>query len=342
MRGDARRGEPPGERILVSRGADSYDPLVHTLRVLHELPPGYGVEESPGGILAVHVDVALGLHQLGFGPEHDGRLVASDLAGRHPLRELRLGSERFVVRSFHHGGLLRWLTGRRFLDPERPFRELILAHAMNRAGLRTPQVVAARARFRPGGGFWLDAVSRRVDDSLDVGIVLGRVQRGELAPVRARPLYRALGRLVRALHDAHVLHADLTPRNVLVERSELGSEQPALWVLDLEGSRIVEELSERDRLDNLRRLLRHVERMQRADGPFLTRTDTLRFLRAYHRTRSEGPRSQKERQRWKDDWLAIEHTRRRRRVLHELGWWLDARFGRLSTLPARERNAGSR
>ena len=115
-------------------------------------------------------------HRLGFGPESDGRLEDSGLSGRHPMKQLDADGERFLVRSFHHGGLLRPVTGARFLDPERPFRELCLSHELNKAGLRTPQVVAARARIARGVGWYLDLVTRRVEGSLDVGRLLGSVQ----------------------------------------------------------------------------------------------------------------------------------------------------------------------
>lgn len=343
--------------IVANRPGLSYDPVVHTLRVLQDLPPGFCVEEAPGGILALNVGLAAGFHACGFGPDRDGQLVESELAGRRPLHELRVGEQRFVVRSFHHGGFLRGLTGRRFLDPERPFNELILAHKLNRAGLPTPSVVAARMRYAPLFGFHLDVVSRRIEGALDVGRTLGRVQRGELEPVRVRGLYRALGRLVRAMHKRRVLHADLTPRNILVREADVSAEDPRLWVLDLDRSEILDELGERDRLDNLRRLARHLERMQRAGGDFLTRSDMLRFLLGYHGGSSErkgarargasaadrgeasvalshGELRRRLRRQWKTDWHAIARSRSRHRAWHAIGWWFDRRLGRLATLPA--------
>jgi len=296
---------------------------VRTLPILRELPPGYFVEESPGGILALHVDVALRFHRLGFGPESDGRLEESGLSGRNPMMQLDADGERFLVRSFHHGGLLRSVTGARFLDPERPFRELCLSHTLNKAGLRTPQVVAARARVAPGAGWYLDLVTRRVEGSIDVGRVLGALQRGELSPRDVAPLVRALGRFVRALHRHGLLHADLTPRNVLATRATMFTDDPELWILDLDRSELGDGHTRDERARNLRRLWRHVERMELDRPRVLRRTDYVRFLVAYDP--GDGA--------WKTIWRSIEKARSRRQGWHRLGWWFDRRLGRRSPLP---------
>jgi hypothetical protein len=114
------------------------------------------------------------------------------------------------------------------------------------------------------------------------------------------------------------LHADLTPRNLLVERTSLESAAPRLWVLDLDGSRWGEGLDEPARRENVRRLGRHVERLGREHGLRLERTDLARFLRAWQPLR--GPRHEACR--------AIERARQRRSGLHRGGWWLERRLGR--------------
>lgn len=296
---------------------------MRTLPILHELPPGYFVEESPGGILVVHVDVAQRFHRLGYGPDSDGRLEESGLAGRHPMKQLDAEGERFLVRRFHHGGLLRPLTGARFLDPERPFRELCLSHELNKVGLRTPQVVAARARSASGLGWHLDVVTRRIEGSLDVGRVLGAVQRGELDVGRLGPLVCAAGRLVRALHRHGLRHADLTPRNMLVRTETMFDSEPDLWILDLDRSMLSDDPTPDDHARNLRRLWRHVERMELDRPRALRRTDYVRFLRAYDQ--GDGD--------WKALWRSIVQARARRQRWHRLGWWFDRRLGRTSTLP---------
>jgi len=287
-----------------------------TLPILAELPCGFFLEESPRGVLALHADVARELHERGFGPERDGELVKSELAGRRPLYDLGGG---LLLRRFSHGGLTRWLTGVRYLDPERPFRELILSHSLRSAGIRTPQIVAARARLARGVGWHLDVVARRVPDSVDLGYVLGMARRGELERSALRSIARAAGELVRQLHRHGCMHADLTPSNILVGRDTLREGAAAeLWVIDLDRSTLVGELGHGRRLLNLRRLYRFVRRRDREHGRALSSTDYARFFRGYDPDRGH----------WKADWRLISAAHSRSRLLHSLGWFFESAFGR--------------
>jgi tRNA A-37 threonylcarbamoyl transferase component Bud32 len=289
---------------------------MHSLRVLEDLPSGYFVEESPRGILALHTGVARALHDAGYGPEQDGEVVQSELSGRRPLHEFRVADEAFVVRRFSHGGLLRWLTGVRFLDAQRPFRELILSESLRRAGIRTPRVVAARARAARGFGWLLEVVSRRLEGTIDLGHVLGRARRGEVDRSAQRRLLRELGLLVARLHKHGCLHADLTPNNMLVNLSALEGDAPELWVLDLDGSTMHDSLTDAQRRKNLRRMFRFVERRERRYGKALTLTDYARFFRGY----DESGRC------WKADWRAVAAMHSRRSLLHSLGWVFERSF----------------
>ncbi|MDP6386915.1 MAG: lipopolysaccharide kinase InaA family protein [Planctomycetota bacterium] len=291
-----------------------------SLAVLEDLPSGYFVEETPRGILAVHADSARALHEAGYGPDQDGDLVASELAGRRPLYQFGPAAppeaQNFLIRRFSHGGLLRWLTGDRFLRADRPFRELILSDALLRMGIQTPRVVAARA-IRDRGGWQLDVMTRRVEDSVDLGWVLGAMRRGELAvPARHRMMER-LGSLVRELHLHGCPHADLQPGNILVNLSALEDEPPSYWIIDLDRSSRRSELSEGERQTNLARLYRHVARRDEQHGPSLSRSDAARFFRGYD---PDG-------ESWRKDWRAVRERHVTVLSWHRMGWLLERVFG---------------
>jgi hypothetical protein len=286
--------------------------------ILAELPAGYEVESSARAWLALRRDVAPVLRALGYGPESDVPAVASALTGRKPLLEITAGADVFLVRRFTHGGLLRVLTGARFSDPERPFRELCLADRLQRAGIRTPEVVAARAQAFAGGGYKLEVVTRRVEGAIDLGFVLGMARRGEVEPLVLRRLVRAAGELVARLHAVGCLHADLQPNNVLVQREALAGARPELAILDLDRSHIVAALSDDDRRRNLRRLYRFVARREARDGRTLARSDHARFLVSYR----HGDRA------WRDDWRAIASAHEAHQGWHAIGWKLEGTFGK--------------
>lgn len=283
-----------------------------------ELPDGYVREEHPEGVLVVLRSAAAELCEAGFGLQSDGRLELSGLVGRRPMPELRVPGGACVLRRFSHGGLARALTGRRFLRRDRPFRELALSEALRRAGVPTPQVVAARARRAPGFGWHLDLLTRRVEGTLDLGFVLAGARAGEVPLADLRCALRAAGRVVERLHAAGCEHADLSPNNVLVGTETAADGAPDAWILDLDRSRLGGRLSDAARRRNLARFARHVARRERERGAVLTRTDYLRFLRGYD---PDG-------ERWKADWRGVVRRHRWARLLHAPGWMLERAFAR--------------
>lgn len=270
------------------------------------------------GWLAFEVPARAVLAAAGFDPDGSERLPASELVGRAALGSIEAGSERWVVRRFHHGGLLRALGEHLFLDPARPFRELVLAERLRSAGLATPRVVAARAVRSLGLSWRLTLVSVRVEGLRDGQTLLDELDRGTLARSDRRALLAAAGTLVGRLHGAGFVHADLTPNNLLLDAAG----GPA-WVLDLDGGRFVPALRAEQRHANLRRLQRAVEKRarRRAGGrSLLTRGDLRRFLAAYGGALGTDPD-------WKADWRGIARQERRAGRWHRLVWWLEERLG---------------
>ncbi len=291
-----------------------------TLAVLDELPAGYFVQETPRGVLAVHASAARALHESGYGPDQDGELTPSELSGRQPLYQFgesaAPSAAGYLVRRFSHGGLMRWLTGHRFLSPARPFRELILADSLLRAGIKTPRVVAARA-LKTFGGWRLDLMTTRIEDSVDLGWVLGAARQGELSiPVR-RAILVALGSLVRKLHLHGCAHADLQPGNLLINRSALDGGDVSLWVLDLDRSEQVDKLTRAERHANLARLYRHVARRDEQFGSCFSRADGVRFFRGYN---PDGDI-------WRADWRGVHNAHSAGIALHRIGWMLERALG---------------
>ncbi len=284
------------------------------LPILAELPSGFLVVEDARGVCARRADLAEAFEAGGFGLDAGRELSKSDLYGRRELRELSVGDRRFVVRRYFHGGLLRWLTGERFRDPERPFRELVLAAELANRGFRTPAVVAARALSAGAGAWYLDVVSARVERSRDLGRVLAADLRGEVELAVRRRLFAAVGALIARLHAHGFVHADLTPRNLLASDDEPASEP---WVLDLDRSTFVSELDRERAADNLRRLHRHVVRLATEGRARLLRTDLARFAKAYAPARAERRLLVR----------AILAGHRRSRGLHTTGWFLERHLG---------------
>ena len=289
---------------------------------LPALPDGFRVVEGERGVMACREAHLEALLASGFSP--DGRHRAggtSELedaaeSGREPLGRLDLDGVACLARRFSHGGLARVVTGRRFKDPARPFDELNLSEALRDAGVPTPRVLAARAVRAFPRGFELTLVTERVSGTLDLGHLLGAVRRGELAAGDLRRALDSAGALVKLIHDAGCLHADLQPANILLHEGCWGE----AWILDLDRSRIEDGggLREAARVQNLARLWRHVSRREREYGPVVGVRGAIRFLRAYGVASTDLRR-----------WIGeIEDGAGKGGLLHGLGWWLERTFGR--------------
>lgn len=247
-------------------------------------------------------------------------------AGRQPLVELRAGEQRLLLRRHAHGGWLRWITGSRFWDPRRPFRELYLAHELERRGLPVAPLLAARAAPRAGGGFALEVLSLRIEAALDLGELLDAQHAGR-APAQARggarrALFEALGELVARMHASGLAHADLQPKNLLLELGRAGATNAnsrahvRLWILDLDRSRLQPALAPARRAANWARLARALEK--RGQEALVSRAERARALRAY--ARAAALRGEGEPREWRAWWRLVAAQGGRSRWLHRLGW----------------------
>ncbi len=289
---------------------------------LDEIPAPFVAEKGQRGWLVARRDLLGELLCSGFGPDDEVEPATSDVLGRRPLGELHLGERRALVRTFHHGGLLRWLTGKRFLAPDRPFEELLLSFQLRLLRVPTSEVVAARARRARFWGWHLDLVSLRLEGTCELGHFLEEVRDGKVCEALRARVLRETGRCLGHMHRAGLQHGDLTPRNLLVERELPAVRTPKVWVLDLDRCRLGEPLGEGERQADLARLLRSVLRIESWGRPFLRRSDHARFLAGY----GEGL-GRSDPGGWKRTWRGVSRVLRRARPWHRLAGRAEALFG---------------
>lgn len=187
-----------------------------------------------------------------------------------------------VVREYRKGGLLRGVRGRRFHGRYRPLDELVLHRRLLAARVPVAPAVGAVVLAGPFGwrGFFL---SCEVGQGLDLETYL--YDPASHPEWSVREVLAAAGASVRALHDAGVSHADLHLKNLLLDPSTAG-----VLVIDLDRSRAAAgPLSEEERLENLTRLARAVEK-HRMRGLDVGRRAARRFLGAYAGDAASGDR----------------------------------------------------
>jgi tRNA A-37 threonylcarbamoyl transferase component Bud32 len=165
---------------------------------------------------------------------------------------------------------------RALVRPGKARREYVRMLAVARRGIPTPVPLAAGESGAGGGPRSSYLLTYTLPDVRPLHGFLESTLPG-LAPgrrtrVRQR-IAAALGGLLARMHAAGVTHRDLHPGNLLVRLD--GSDEPRLWLIDLDAVRLGRPLSWRARRANLVVLNRYF--VLRA-----TRADRRRFWRAYH------------------------------------------------------------
>lgn len=173
-------------------------------------------------------------------------------AGRGLTLFLDHGTEHWVLRHYHRGGMVAALLADRYFwtgeARARPFREWRLLRDMHAQGLPVPAPVAARY-VRSGLVYRGDLITERIIEAPPLSVWL---ERGRLE----REAWHAIGACVRRFHDWGVDHADLNAHNILID--DVGT----VWIIDFDrGER---RPAGAWRAGNLARLRRSLEKVSRA------------------------------------------------------------------------------
>ncbi|QEL14902.1 lipopolysaccharide kinase InaA family protein [Limnoglobus roseus] len=175
-------------------------------------------------------------------------------------------------------------------------RSWSFGHNLLDRGLPTARPLLVLHRHRlgcPSEGYLL---AERVPDAMDL-VEATAVATAKPAAERRRIVRswsNSLGRLIRLMHEKQVAHRDLKAPNILMSgvHPDLAAAVPVL--IDLVGVVPGRAVDRTDRVKNLARLnasfIRH---------PAVTRTDCLRFLRAYLAWGLHGSEG------WKDWWRGV-------------------------------------
>jgi len=184
-----------------------------------------------------------------------------------------LGGRPVIGKRALHGGLFGSLLGRWYLGSRRAVDQLRAAIRLERSGVATPEVLAIGSA-RVFGPFRIQAIiSRRLQGAQN----LYELAAGAPARRRRREVLLRCADLLRRLHDAGFVHADLNVSNLVLER---GLARETLYVVDLDRGRFRAVVTPKERLGNLARLLRSYEKWI-ASGLRLSRREEIYFLRSY-------------------------------------------------------------
>lgn len=204
------------------------------------------------------------------------RETSNYLTGRtlHPSIPIENG-ERMVFRQYSHGGLLRFFTRKFYLLGSRSFRELALTEEILSCGIPTIQPIGAIHRFILPPLYKAYLLSLELPQAMDLIQFIreiGSQPSSENLHLKRKTI-RSAGLLLRQFHQSGFFHADLQLKNILMAGGRL-------FLIDFDRSYRKEILTMKERMQNILRLNRSVEKW-RCIGLPITRTDRLRFFLAY-------------------------------------------------------------
>ena len=169
------------------------------------------------------------------------------VAGRAPTLVLTLrDGSRLLVRALWRGGVRAPLVGRRLGGPARPLYELWVTRTLRERSAPVPRPAFAWARCT---GLLYDGgvATVLIEDTRDGLDFLEQAP----SPARVRAAAAAMGRAVRAFHDAGGSHPDLHVKNLLLREPSNES-----MVVDLDRVRLRPTLPASARMAQLMRLYR--------------------------------------------------------------------------------------
>jgi len=255
---------PPGARgAAVSAGSGEVPPDGRAS------PPGEGFEtrRAPGGaVLILRRGLASRLPaEVLDDPEKLLEERGEAGAGRGALARIAPeGGPGLVLKKYRHGGVLRAVLPEIFLGTRRMLDDLAASERARASGVPCA-AVAGLVLSRRAGPLWEGYL---LTEEIPDAVTLDRALPGGGADLAA-----AAVRTVRRLHDAGVLHRDLNLRNLLVRGAEV-------FVIDLDGARLVASPTPTQRFANLSRLDRSYVKIFRDEGP-LSHEDRRALLDVY-------------------------------------------------------------
>jgi len=176
-------------------------------------------------------------------------------------------TERFVIRDYRHGGLLGKLLGGVFCGGNRPLNEVYVNEIALQKGVPSAEVIAITKKKLCGLFYRANFITREISGAVDV---LQFLQETPLEAIQRskHAIIHALVKLIRDMHDAGIYHADLHLKNILLKQDALGDF--SAYIIDLDKSFVVDKLTVEQRMKNLLRLNRSIDKVRWFSGQMLT------------------------------------------------------------------------
>ena len=188
---------------------------------------------------------------------------------------------RMVAKQCMRGGLLRFINKDIFWGGNRPIREMIANTHILKKGIQTTEILAA-ASYKFFGPFYRTYLfSLEIPNCIDLITFFDRLpQKSHRERLREKAsLFRAVARAFVTMHRGGVYHRDLHLKNILI-RNKQGNDTPEIFIIDFDKAVCKDSLTSREKLRNLLRFNRSIEKYKLLGGK-ITRGDQCRLFKEY-------------------------------------------------------------
>lgn len=176
--------------------------------------------------------------------------ITGSAQGRGTTWFVQLDTCQGALRHYRRGGLFGKLVSDHYLftgwHSTRSAQEFELLRHLAEAGVNVPRPIAARAQ-RSGLTYQADILVEKVPAASDLVDVLQK-------QALSADMYQAIGRMIRAMHNAGVNHTDLNIHNILLDNAG------KVWLIDFD--KCARQAGESWKEANLNRLLRSFNKEQ--------------------------------------------------------------------------------
>ena len=226
------------------------------------------------------------------GIENPDRLIKEDKSteyfqGRHLTPSVLIKgtkNERMVIRHYMRGGLARLISRDVFFGKLRPLNELIVSEYALGRGVITSKILAVLQHNFFCLWYRADLVSKQIQGGVDLITCFKNIEKkpyekpGKKKIKEKRELISLVAGAINKMHQADIYHADLHPKNILIQNQNYG--QNKAYIIDFDKSSIKKHISFRQKTKNLYRFHRSIEKIEKK-GLYFTRTDQYRFFKYY-------------------------------------------------------------
>jgi hypothetical protein len=196
-------------------------------------------------------------------------------------------SKRMVAKQSLRGGLLRFINRDLFWRGNRPFKEMVVNTQILSKGIKTTEILAAGKLKVLGPLYRTFLFSKEIPESKNLSDLFnGLKQKSPQERFKEKKeVIKAVARSIFSMHNQGIYHSDLNLKNILICQNDVATE-PEVYIIDFDKARLKERLSSKEKIDNLFRFHRSLEKYK-FQTRVITRTDQARILIEYIRYDSQ-------------------------------------------------------